>query len=97
MKMQSWTFALLLCAVSPFGTAIGRATEFSGHVKRVLDGDDIEMCEGGKCRDIRLCGIDAPERGCPRYEEAGAALRALVEGKQVRCVQVGSGTVCDGR
>jgi micrococcal nuclease len=81
------------------GIAASDAAEFSGRVKTVVDGDDIELCaEGGSCDTrIRLCGIDAPEQGCPGYSEAGAALRALVEGKRVRCIQLGAGTPCDGR
>jgi micrococcal nuclease len=75
------------------------AAELSGLVKRVIDGDDIELCgEGGQCNDIRLCGIDAPEVHCGRsYVDARDALRALVDGKRVRCIQVGGGTPCDGR
>jgi hypothetical protein len=46
---------------------------------------------------IRLCGIDAPEQRCSGYAEARAALRTIVEGKAVRCIQVGEGTPCDGR
>src|SRR5262245_37338556 len=59
------------------------AAEFLGLAKRVIDGDDIEVCaDGGPCRDVRLCGIDAPEVECGRsYNEAREALRALVEGK----------------
>jgi micrococcal nuclease len=75
------------------------AAEFSGLVKSVIDGDDIELCaDGGSCRDIRLCGIDAPEVECGRsYDVAREALRALVFGKRVHCIQVGGGTPCDGR
>jgi micrococcal nuclease len=74
------------------------AAEFSGLVKSVIDGDDLVVCvDSGSCTDIRLCGIDAPERERPGYSEARAALRTLVEGKRVRCVQVGNGTPCDGR
>jgi endonuclease YncB( thermonuclease family) len=78
--------------------ASSNAAEFSGRVKTVVDGDDIELCDdGGSCTRIRLCGIDAPERKCPGYGAAREALRALAEGKLARCVQVGSGTPCDGR
>jgi endonuclease YncB( thermonuclease family) len=74
------------------------AAEFSGRVKTVIDGDDIELCDGsGACTRIRLCGIDAPERTCPGYGAAREGLRAVAEGKQARCIQVGSGTPCDGK
>jgi antitoxin (DNA-binding transcriptional repressor) of toxin-antitoxin stability system len=79
-----WTFFVA-------GSTASDAAEFSGLVRSVVDGDDIELCaDGGPCRDVRLCGIDAPEAKCGRsYEVARNALRALVDGKQVRCIQVG--------
>jgi endonuclease YncB( thermonuclease family) len=87
-----WTFFVV-------GITASDAAELSGLVKSVIDGDDIELCaDGGPCRDIRLCGIDAPEVECGRsYQDAREALRALVHGKRVRCMQVGGGTPCDGR
>jgi micrococcal nuclease len=78
--------------------AASDAAEFSGRAT-VVDGDDLRLCtESGSCETrIRLCGVDAPERECPGYSEARAGLQALVQGKQLRCIQVGSGTPCDGR
>ena len=73
------------------------AVELSGHVRDIIDGDDIRVCADNECTRIRFCGIDVPEIGCPGYARARATLRALVEGRYLRCVQVGSGTVCDGR
>jgi micrococcal nuclease len=79
-----------LCAATASAQLSGRAT--------AIDGDDIVLLiDGGRTVQIRLCGIDAPERACPGYSEATKELRALVEGKQVRCIQVGDGTPCDGR
>jgi micrococcal nuclease len=49
-------------------------------VKRVIDGDTIELEDG---RKVRLLGIDAPEKGKRCYEEAKERLRQLVEGKKV--------------
>src|ERR1700758_2900361 len=75
-------FFAALCATTAGAQLSGRAT--------VIDGDDIVLlAEGGRTTRIRLCGIDAPERECPGYNEATKELRALVEGKQVRCIQVG--------
>jgi micrococcal nuclease len=89
---------VLLSIFWPTAIAAGYAAEFSGVMRTVIDGDDVELCaDGGSCRRIRLCGIDAPEQKCPGYSAARAALRALVEGKQARCIQVGAGTPCDGR
>jgi endonuclease YncB( thermonuclease family) len=47
--------------------------------------------------DIRLCGIDAPEKGDIRYKSSRSALRDLATGRQIRCVRVGDGSICDGR
>lgn len=46
---------------------------------------------------VRLCGINAPERGEPGVAEATEMLRNLVSRKMIRCLPVGQGTVCDGR
>jgi endonuclease YncB( thermonuclease family) len=84
------TFMIAALTVSAAAQFAGRAT--------VIDGDDIELwTDSAPPKRIRLCGIDAPEQGCPGYGEATKELRALVEGKQVRCIQVGGGTPCDGR
>ena len=42
-------------------------------------------------------GIDAPERGQAGYGQAAGVLSSMIEGKTVHCLQVGEGTVCDGR
>lgn len=60
---------------------------------QVIDGDTLTV---GR-HTIRLCGIDAPERGEQGYKEATTYLRQLTEGKIVSCHPVGSGTPCDGR
>lgn len=52
--------------------------------------------ETGKVR-VRICGIDAPERGQPGYGQAAGVLASLIEGKTIHCLQVGEGTPCDGR
>jgi endonuclease YncB( thermonuclease family) len=89
--------ALVLTALAVLlTTTAAEPRDFSGQA-RALDGDDILLCDGNTCTDMRLCGIDAPERGCPCYDEATKALQALVQGKQVKCIQVGGGTPCDGK
>lgn len=69
------------------------AAEVTGRVTYVTDGDTFEI----DATRIRLCGIDAPERGEANYKPAKDALAVIVEGRDVRCIQVGGGTVCDGR
>jgi endonuclease YncB( thermonuclease family) len=84
-------FLLLFLALGPCAQA--GATEFVGTVTAIQDGDTFDLA-GVR---IRLCGIDAPERGEAGSSAATAALRAIVSGQSVRCIQVGGGTACDGR
>jgi endonuclease YncB( thermonuclease family) len=73
------------------------AANYLGAVLAVSDGDTFTMeSETGKVR-VRICGIDAPERGQPGYGQAAGVLSNLIEGKTVHCLQVGEGTVCDSR
>ena len=57
----------------------------------------MDICIGASCIRVRLCGIDAPERGALGAGAATKALRRLVSRTTVRCLPVGQGTVCDGR
>jgi endonuclease YncB( thermonuclease family) len=73
------------------------AADYVGKVTAVADGDTFTMeSETGKVR-VRICGIDAPERGQPGYGQAAGVLSNMIEGKTVHCLQVGEGTVCDGK
>lgn len=49
-------------------------------VLRVIDGDSIELKNG---TEVRLLGINAPERGQSCYQEAANRLRELIENKNV--------------
>jgi endonuclease YncB( thermonuclease family) len=59
----------------------------------IRDGDTFEISGTA----VRLCGVDAPERNEPGWRAAVEAVREITAGRTVRCVQVGDGTVCDGR
>jgi endonuclease YncB( thermonuclease family) len=73
------------------------SADYLGKVTAVADGDTFTMeSETGRVR-VRICGIDAPERGQPGYGQAAGVLATMIEGKQVHCLQVGEGTPCDGR
>ena len=73
------------------------AADYLGKAAAVADGDTFTMESGaGKVR-IRICGIDAPERGQPGYGQAAGVLSNMIEGKTVHCLQVGEGTPCDGK
>ena len=49
-------------------------------VSRVIDGDSIELSTG---EDVRLLGINTPERGQPYYDEATDRLTELIWGKTI--------------
>jgi endonuclease YncB( thermonuclease family) len=93
MKFCPYGLAFLLVAFCE--PAFG--AELVGSVDKIVDGDTFWVCDQAVCQKIRLCGIDAPERGDPRGPAATHALKSLVDGRTVTCVPVGDGTVCDGR
>lgn len=57
------------------------------HCIRAIDGDTIEVKQGDKTERVRLLCIDTPERGKPGFDEATAALAALVKGRGVDIVR----------
>ncbi len=56
-------------------------------VRRVVDGDTIEVTVNGKREGVRYIGLDAPEKGWPGYRASTEANRRLVEGRQVYLVR----------
>jgi len=58
-------------------TTRNKSTAF---ISRVIDGDSIELSNN---IEVRLLGINTPERGQPYYQEATNRLKELVEGKNV--------------
>lgn len=59
------------------------ASEFSGRVVAILDGDTIEVLHTGKAERIRLAGIDCPEKKQPFGQRAKQAASGLSFGQQV--------------
>lgn len=63
------------------------ATSFTARVVRVIDGDSLDVSRGDGSRgkiEVRLFGIDSPERDQPYADRARAELARLVKGKTVR-------------
>jgi len=95
---MTWAEYVHVVALAVLLTTSVSAGEFAGYVVDVHDGDGFTLEQAdGHFQRVRLCGIDSPESWCPRYDEAAKTLGKLVLGRSVRCRQVGSGTVCDGR
>jgi len=65
-------------------TSIGGET-FAGVVTQITDGDTFRIGD----RVVRLCGVNAPERGERGYREAGAYLGRLIDGRRFRAVASG--------
>lgn len=63
-------------------------TELAGVVTHVRDGDTIEVAR----RPIRLGGLTCDERGTVLGDQATAAMRRLVQGRQVQCTLNGERT-----
>lgn len=91
-RLKRLVFALLASVSSPVAAA-----DYLGKVLAVSDGDTFTMESGSGTVRVRVCGIDAPERGQPGYGQAAGVLSNMIEGKTIHCLQVGEGTVCDGR
>lgn len=67
-----------------FLTAIaGHAETITGRVVKVSDGDSIIVLEGNTQHEIRLLGIDAPEKEQPFGHRSKIALANNVAGKTV--------------
>ncbi|MGR3542115.1 MAG: thermonuclease family protein [Hasllibacter sp.] len=87
-------FVPTLVALVPL---IASAETVTGRIERVIDGDSFELREGSRLIDVRLHGIDAPERdqACTlegRDWACGAAVtraaRAAFEGRVATCERV---------
>src|SRR6202048_48280 len=88
---------LLVTMVAALVCSPAIAADYLGKVLAVSDGDTFTMEADGARVRVRICGIDAPERGQPGYGQATGVLSNMIEGKTVHCLQVGEGTVCAGR
>lgn len=85
--------ALLAGALAAAPTIAAAPPGLQGPVTRVWDGDTLAVAGVA----VRLCGIDAPERGRKGAAAGRTALADLVRGEIVTCRPVGAGTPCDGR
>jgi len=94
MARTGWTLretlrtALVLAALLPgCSGGAGAGSAFEGcELVRVIDGDTLVAACGGHDYRVRLLRIDTPERGEPGFDEAGEALRRMVEGRELDLV-----------
>ena len=71
------------CSPTPATGTAGEQVAESGVVSHVVDGDTIDVDQVGR---VRLVGIDTPEQDACGYDQATAAMTALVQGRAVQLV-----------
>ncbi|MCE7964733.1 nuclease [Nitrospirales bacterium NOB] len=75
-----WLLALLLGFLASTPVA---AIEYQGRVVGVIDGDSIKVMHHGKAEQIRLLGIDCPEKRQPFGTRAKEYTSGLAFGQEV--------------
>jgi endonuclease YncB( thermonuclease family) len=79
---------LLTAMVAALFCSPAIAADCLGKVLAVSDGDTFTMeADGAKIR-VRICGIDARERGQAGYGQAAGVLSSMIEGKTVHCLMM---------
>jgi len=74
---------LLLLLTLGCGSSPAQPATFTGKVVAVFDGDSLQVLVDGKPVDVRIHGIDAPERGQAFSTVSRRALANLIFGKAV--------------
>jgi micrococcal nuclease len=75
-----WSVVLLLFLFLP---SFSKASDFSGRVIAILDGDTIEVLRNRTTERVRLVGIDCPEKKQPFGQRAKQATSSLSFGRNV--------------
>jgi len=70
--------------------ATGEERPVVGRVERVFDGDSLVVAAGGRREEVRLFGIDAPERTQPWSARARRLAGELALGREVRLERRGT-------
>jgi endonuclease YncB( thermonuclease family) len=79
MVLRSLVCSLWLICGPAFATE-----RITGTVARVFDGDSFMLSSNGARIEVRLAGIDAPEKNQPYADNARAALRGLILDRHLR-------------
>jgi endonuclease YncB( thermonuclease family) len=77
------TNLLVASLLVTFFSSLVSASEITGSVVSVIDGDTIEVLHNDKAERIRLSGIDCPEKGQAYGKRAKQAASDLAFGKEV--------------
>jgi len=65
---------------------ITTAPTYKARVRFVVDGDSLYL--RGRKQQVRLWGVDAPERDVAGFERATAVLSRLTQGQRITCREV---------
>ena len=74
---------LLLTITISLLPSLAISADFTGKVVGVIDGDSIRVMHEGKAEQIRLSGVDCPEKGQAFGNSAKQATSSLSFGKDV--------------
>ena len=75
MRQQFSIFVFSICALIFLTKMV--VGDIIGRVSHVEDGDTIDICVPNTCVTVRICGINAPEKGETGYFQAKQALIKL--------------------
>jgi micrococcal nuclease len=81
-----WFFSILFFLFFP---SFSLASDFSGRVVAILDGDTIEVLHNRTTERVRLAGIDCPEKKQAFGQRAKQATSTLSFGQQVTVDRIG--------
>jgi endonuclease YncB( thermonuclease family) len=82
---SSTPMRLLVCSLWLICGSAFAAEQVTGKVARVFDGDSFILSSvDGATIEVRLAGIDAPEKNQPYADNARAALRGLILDRNLR-------------
>lgn len=79
MKQKNLPFLLSLVFVTVVITFLLTTDMGNWKVLKVADGDSFSLIKGGRELEIRLYGIDAPERTQPFYRKAATFTRKMLQ------------------
>ena len=75
------------CAFMMWLCLAGNAqADFTGKVVKVIDGDTVDVLNGGRAHRVRLAGVDAPESGQPFGQRSKQNLLNLTAQKQTEVI-----------